>query len=430
MARSKPLSILRKIFSIDFTSLKVSRDFRLMFTAGSISMLGSMITYVTAPLQIAQLTGSYVAVGIIGLIEIGPLIVFGIWGGAIADSMNRKKVVVITEFGLGIATGILLLNALSDSPKVLVIYTVTFIYAVLDGIQRPSLNALLPQIVSTDLLPSATAVNSMRWNFGSILGPSLGGLIAATAGPAMAYGVDVVSYFIATLLFMKMSARAAESTKETIDVKMMFSGFNYAKSRPDLLGTYAIDIIAMVLAFPNALFPFMALEFDAPWSLGFLYASMSVGALIASATSGWVQKIHLHGRAIVFAATIWGVAMALSGFSPNIYLALVCLMIAGCADMVSGLFRSLIWNSTIPLSMRGRLAGIEMLSYSIGPQLGQIRSNFAAQVFSLRVSLISGGIFCAAGSVAVGRGLKELWNFDDRTNKYAISERKARGENQ
>ena len=399
-----------------------------MFVAGSISMFGSMITYVTAPLQIAQITQSYVAVGIIGIIEIVPLIVFGIWGGAIADSMNRKKIVVITEFGLGIATLILLINSLSSEPKVMVIYTVTFFYAVLDGIQRPSLGALLPQVVPTDVLPSATAVNSMRWNFGSILGPSLGGFIAATAGPAFAYGIDVVTYLIATLLFMRMSAKAAASTKERIDVKMMFSGFNYAKSRPDLLGTYAIDIIAMVLAFPNALFPFMANEFDAPWSLGLLYASMSVGALIASTTSGWIAKVHHHGRAIVYAATVWGIAMALTGLAPNIYFALFGLMIAGCADMISGLFRSLIWNSTIPLSMRGRLGGIEMLSYSIGPQLGQIRSNFAAQVFSLRVSLISGGIFCAAGSVAVGRGLKQLWNFDNRTNEYAVSERIARGE--
>lgn len=419
--------MLRRLFSVDVSSLR-HRDFRLMFIAGSISMLGSMLTYVTAPLQIAQLTDSYLAVGLIGVIEIGPLIVFGIWGGAIADSLNRKKVVVVTEFGLGLATLILFINALSDEPKVWVIYTVTFIYAVLDGIQRPSLNALLPQIVPTDVLASATAVNSMRWNFGSILGPSLGGVIAATAGPAFAYGIDVATYLIATLFFLRLSAKAATSTNERIDVKMMFSGFNYAKSRPDLLGTYTIDIIAMILAFPNALFPFMAKEFDAPWALGLLYASMSVGALIASATSGWIAKVHHHGRAIVYAATIWGVAMALTGIAPNIYFALLGLLIAGSADMVSGLFRSLVWNTTIPLSMRGRLAGIEMLSYSIGPQLGQIRSNFVAQLFSLRVSLISGGILCAAGSVAIGSGLKQLWSYDDRTNEFAVSERIARGE--
>ncbi|MCX6403484.1 MAG: MFS transporter [Actinobacteria bacterium] len=421
--------MFRKIFSIDFTALK-HKDFKLLFVGGSISMLGSMLTYVTAPLQIAQITQSYVAVGIIGLIEIGPLIVFGIWGGAIADSMNRKLVVVITEFGLGLATLILLVNSLSDEPKVVVIYAVTFIYAILDGIQRPSLGALLPQVVPTDLLTSASAVNSLRWNFGSILGPSLGGFIAATAGPAFAYGIDVVTYLIATFLFMQMSAKAAASTKERIDVKMMFSGFNYAKSRPDLLGTYAIDIIAMVLAFPNALFPFMAVEFNAPWALGLLYASMSVGALIASITSGWTSKIHHHGRAIVIAATVWGLAITFTGLAPNIYFVLLGLLVAGCSDMISGLFRMLIWNTTIPLSMRGRLGGIEMLSYSIGPQLGQIRSNFAAQVFSLRVSLISGGFICAAGSVAVGRGLRQLWSFDIRTNEYAVSERIARGEDE
>jgi MFS family permease len=186
----------------------------------------------------------------------------------------------------------------------------------------------------------------------------------------------------------------------------------------------------MVLAFPNALFPFMAVEFNAPWALGLLYASMSVGALIASITSGWTSKIHHHGRAIVIAATVWGLAITFTGLAPNIYFVLLGLLVAGCADMISGLFRMLIWNTTIPLSMRGRLGGIEMLSYSIGPQLGQIRSNFAAQVFSLRVSLISGGFICAAGSVAVGRGLRQLWSFDIRTNEYAVSERIARGEDE
>ncbi len=411
---------------LDISALKQSRDYRYMLAAGVITGLGSMVTAVALPLQVAQLTGSYVAVGIIGVIEIIPLIIFGLWGGAIADSFNRKRTVIACEIGLGLCSLALFLNARADEPHLLLIYIVALLFSVFDGLQRPSLESLLPVLLPTNLLPSAGALNSLRWNFSSITGPALGGIIAAIAGVEYCYGFDVISYVLSALLLVRLSTRATHHEKQAISAKFVFSGLSYAKSRPDLLGTYAVDIIAMVFAFPNALFPFIVEEFNTPWALGFLYSAMSVGSLIATLSSGRAKYVNARGKMIIGAASLWGIAIAAAGIAPNIYLVLLALVFAGGFDMVSGLFRQLIWNTTIPLEMRGRLAGVEMLSYSTGPQLGQVRASVAANIIGLRGSLISGGLLCFVGASGVGVALRDLWNFDDRTNKYAVQERNSR----
>ena len=416
----------KRSYRIDLSALRESRDYRFILSAGAISGFGSMVTAVAMPLQIAQLTGSYVAVGLIGLIEVVPLIIFGLWGGAIADSFNRKRVVIASEIGLGICSLLLLLNARQAQPSLLLIYIVAFFFSVFDGLQRPSLESLLPLLLPTRLLPSAGAINSLKWNLTSIAGPAVGGIIAATVGVVYCYGFDVASYALSALLLARLSTRADTHERKPISASFVFSGLSYARQRPDLLGTYLVDIIAMVFAFPNALFPFIIDEFNAPWALGFLYSSMSVGSLVATLASGRAKHVNRRGRMIIIAASAWGVAITFAGIAPNIYLVLLALAFAGGFDMVSGLFRQLIWNTTIPLEMRGRLAGIELLSYSTGPQLGQIRATAAANVVGLRGSLISGGLMCFAGATAVTIAFRDLWNFDDRTNKFAIQERISR----
>mgnify|MGYP006287535975 FL=1 len=352
---------------IDVSALKESKDYRRIFISGVISVLGSWLTYVTIPLQVKQITNSYAAVGLIGLIELVPMFVFGILGGAIADTRNRKAVVIATEAALMLATGALFVNAVSGANNLYVLYGVAFAFAICDAIQRPSLDSLTPQLLPTRLLPSAGSLSSLRWTGGAIIGPAIGGLIAAAYGVHVCYAIDMVSYAISMFLLIGLSAKATEKTGKPVNISMLFSGFSYAKSRPDLLGTYAVDIIAMLFAFPNALFPFIASEFGAAWALGWLYSAMSIGSFLATSTSGWVTNVHRRGRAVVIAATVWGIAITCAGLAPNIYFVLLALVAAGAADMVSGLFRGLIWNSTVPLDMRGRLAGIEMLSYMTGP---------------------------------------------------------------
>jgi MFS family permease len=248
-------------------------------------------------------------------------------------------------------------------------------------------------------------------------------------GIGWCYAIDVIGLSVATVLFFALKPYPATDRSNPPSLSGIAEGLRYAMRRKDLLGTYVIDIVAMLMAMPIVLFPALATQiFHAPAMLGLLYSAEGVGALIATATSGWTSRVHHHGRAIVIAASAWGGSIALAGLMPSIWLVLVCLMVAGAADMVSGLFRSVIWNQTIPDSMRGRLAGIEMLSYSLGPLGGQARAGLVADRWSVRASITSGGILCVLGVALTASWLKGFWGYDERTDEYAVRERRLRAD--
>ena len=204
-------------------------------------------------------------------------------------------------------------------------------------------------------------------------------------------------------------------------------GVGYALRRRDLLGTYVVDIVAMLTAMPVVLFPALARDvFERPELLGLLYTAETVGALLATATSGWTSRVHHHGRAVVLAASAYGAMVMLAGLAPSMATAVLCFALAGAADMVSGVFRSTVWNQTIPDEMRGRLAGIEMLSYSLGPLGGQARAGLVADAWSVRASIASGGAACVVGVAATALWLRDFWGYDDRTDVHAVREREAR----
>ena len=306
--------------------------------------------------------------------------------------------ILATELGSGACALLLLANTLLAEPRVWVLFVVAGLFAVTDSLQRPSLDALVPQTVAHDQLAGAAALMSLRWSVGFILGTSVAGLVAGYVGVGVAYAVDTVSYVLSFLILLGLRSRGRVSDVDGVPgVAAVAAGVRYAWSRKDLLGTYAVDTLAMVLAFPWAVFPFVAESFDAPWALGLLYAASAVGATIASLTSGWTSRVHRHGRAIVVAAAAYGLMIAGFGLSPTLWSALAFLVLAGAADMVSGVFRSLVWNQSIPDELRGRLAGIELLSYAIGPQLGNARVSFGAQLRGLSSSIAIGGIACTAG---------------------------------
>ncbi len=412
---------------IDISPLRSSRDFRLIFASGMITYLGSMVTYVAIPFQVAQLTGSFIAVGLIGLAELVPLIVFGLYGGALADVVDRRIMVIATEVALGLLIAVLLINSLAATPQVWVLYFVAMLMAAVDGLQRPSLEAMIPRVVAHDQLAAASALTSLRWQVGSILGPAIGGLLLSVGGAAAAYGVDVVTFAMSILLLWRLrSIRVEGAGEERASLRHIGEGLRYAWSRKDLLGTYAIDLVAMVFAFPYAIFPFLAEDLGGAWTLGLLYAAPAVGALVVSLTSGWTAHVHRHGRAIVLAAMAWGAAIALVGAWDVLPLVLLFLAVAGGADMVSGIFRGTMWNQTIPDDVRGRLAGIELLSYSVGPLLGQLRASTAASLTSLRMSFVSGGVLCVIGVGLTAIALPSLWRYDSRTSPHAQAQRDAR----
>jgi MFS family permease len=413
-------------FAIDITPLKKYPDFRNLWASGLISYLGSMVTYVAIPFQIKELTNSYVAVGIVGAIEIIPLILFGLYGGVLADYVDRKKMVWATEAAALVLSGILLLNSLSSEPKVWVIYVMAGLFASVDGLQRPSADAILPRIVGHKDLPAASALMSLRWQMGVIIGPTIGGIVISTISISAGYGFDVFTFFISLLFLARVGSVPANPEAEKPSLRGLLDGIKYAFSRQDLTGTYLIDLAAMFFAMPTALYPFWADQLGAPWALGFLYAAVTVGSVIVTLTSGWIKTYRFHGRAIIWAAIGWGAAIALAGISNSLILVLLFLAIAGGADMISALFRGTIWNQTIPDNLRGRLAGIELLSYSIGPLAGQLRAASMAAATSLTFSVTAGGLICVFMVALLASFLPKLRKYDAETNEFAVEMRKIR----
>jgi MFS family permease len=242
-----------------------------------------------------------------------------------------------------------------------------------------------------------------------------------------AFAVELTGLVIATLLYLRLKPYKTSEHSTPPSLQGIGEGITYAFRRRDLLGTYAVDMVGMFLAMPIVLFPAFATEvLKEPKLLGLLYSAEAIGAMLATLTSGWARRVHHHGRAVVLATMTWGASVGIAGLAPNIWFAIAFFALAGGADMVSGLFRAVIWNQTIPDEMRGRLAGIEMLSYSLGPLGGQSRSGLVADLTSVRTSIVSGGVLCVAGVIATAVWLRDFWRYDARTDEHAVRERELR----
>ena len=416
-----------KALRLDTTPLRTSRDFRLLFLAGTVFYFGAMVSYVAIPYQVYTLTGSNLAVGAIGLVELAPLVVFGLYGGALADHVDRRRLLIWTGVAQAGFTAVLAVNAFRDDPNLWVIFVVSSFLAASSSLQRPSREALMPRTVTHDQLPAANALTSLGIQLGVLVGPAVGGLLVAYVGIGWCFFVDICGLGIASLMFVLMRPYPHRAETTPPSLAGIGEGLTYAFRRKDLLGTYLVDIAAMFLAMPVVLFPAVAEEvFGQPQLLGLLYSAETVGALVATALSGWTSRIHHHGRAIVVAAAAYGGFVALAGLMPSIWLMAICFALSGSADMISGVFRGTIWSQTIPENMRGRLAGIEMLSYSIGPLGGQVRAGITADLWSVRGAITSGGLACVAGVTITAACLRDFWTYDNRTDEYAIAERATR----
>ncbi|TMR24523.1 MFS transporter [Nonomuraea turkmeniaca] len=414
--------------AIDLSPLRDSRDYRLLFGAGVITMFGTFITLVAVPYQMKELTDSYLAVGLVSLAEFVPMVVCGLWGGAIADALDRRKIIILSELGLLVTSAALTVNALLQNPQVWVLYVVGAISTGVACLQRPSMEAVFQQVVKHEHQGAAAALASLRWNFGAIVAPALGGLLVTSAGAAAAYGVDTVTFLLSLALLWRIRSLPAAEDAAPASLKSLVEGIRYAVGRSDLMGTYLVDIAAMVFAMATALFPFLADELHAPQALGLLYSAAAIGALIASLTGGWTARVQRQGLGVIVAAALWGVAVALTGLAPNVWLVFVCIALAGAADMVSGIFRMTMWNQTIPQELRGRLAGIELLSYASGPMLGNARASLMANFGGTRFSLSAGGLLCVAAVLGLAAALPKFRRYDARTDEHALAERARREE--
>ena len=379
-----------------------------------------MITYVAVPFQIKELTNSYVAVALSGLIEIVPLVIFGLYGGVLADAIDRKKLIWITEALSLIFTGLLLINSLLSSPSIILIYVVSGLFAAVSGLRQPAMQAALPRLVDHEDMAAASALMSLRWQAGVIIGPTIGGVLISTFSVAVGYAADIATFVISLILLAMMHNIPPAKEAEKPSLAGLFDGLKYAFARKDLLATYLIDLAAMFFAMPTALIPFWADQLGAPWALGLLYAAGTVGSIALTLTSGWTKNVRFYGRAIMWAAFGWGAAIALAGATQYLTLVLLFLALAGASDMVSALFRSAMWNQTIPDNLRGRLAGIELLSYSLGPLAGQMRAAGMAAAFTLTISVTAGGVICMICVALLAGFFPILRKFDIKTDRFAL----------
>ncbi len=400
---------------IDLKPLIKYRDFRLIYLGQFISFFGGMLTYVALPYQVYQITHSTLAVGNIGLVELIPLLITSLWGGVLADKFDRRKLLLLAECGLILTSALLLFNSLPGQQHLWVIFLVAALASGLDGFHRPALDALGQKLVEPEDMPAFSALMTFRFSVGMIGGPALAGILLAKSGLTVVYFLDFLSFFISLIAIYFLRTRFVPEKTTTSILQSIKEGLSYAKNRQELLGTYVVDFFAMVFGMPMALFPAIAEKFHSVSAIGWLYAGPSIGMLLASVFSGWTDKIQRHGKAISISASVWGLAIIAFGLTHNLYVAVLFLAIAGAGDAVSGLFRMTLWNQTIPQNYRGRLAGIEMISYMSGPLLGNAEAGFVAHMFNVQFSVISGGILCVLCVAFFAWRMPGFWNYKKST---------------
>jgi MFS family permease len=385
-----------------------------MWAGLSASNIGTWMQNFTLAAFGWELTHSAAYVGLLGFAQLGPILLLSTVGGVLADAFDRRRLVRLAEAGSAVVAGVLVVNAVLPDPRIWVLYACAALMAAFMAVRRPPLDALVPRLVERDELKAASALQFVGQNGASIGGPALAGVLIAAAGLGATYAVDVASFAVSLVALSVMRTPPPAADAEPPSLRAIADGVRYARSRPELVGTYLIDMNAMFFGMPMALFPAIARRYGGAEVLGLLFAAPAVGSVAVALTSGWARHVHRHGRAIVYAAGAWGVAIVGFGFADALWLALLCLAVAGGMDAASGIFRTTIWNETIPDRVRGRLAGIEMISWSSGPLLGNVEAGLVATLAGVRASVVSGGLACVAGTVALALTLPRFWRYDAR----------------
>ena len=396
---------------LDVSPLRRHRDYRLVFAGQLVSILGSSLTFVALPVQIYELTGSSAIVGLLGTVQLVPLAATALWGGAFADALDRRRLLLGCEVLLLGGSLALAINASLKHPSVAALFVVAGLMSAVTGFHTPSLQSLTPRLVDSEDLPAVSALGSLQGTTSAIAGPALAGICLATIGLPLTFGLDAATYAVSLLALSAIRAMPPAEHAKPAGLSTIVEGLRYAASRQELIGTYLVDFVALTLAMPMAVFPALAARWGSANGAGYLYSAMSFGALGTTLFSGWTKKVRRHGAAIVLAAGAFCIAMALLGRAASLPVALACLALAGAADMVSGLFRMTIWNETIPSTLRGRMAGIEQISYMSGPLLGNARAGFAAERFGLARSITAGGLLGLVGVVACVPLLPAFWRY-------------------
>jgi MFS family permease len=402
---------------VDPAPLRLDRDFRLLWSGQAVSTAGRMITAVVLPYQVYVLTGDVLAVGALSLVQLLPILIFTLGGGAVADAVDRRRLLLLTQAGLAIVTLGLALLALVPAPPVAGIYALAFLAAGLGSVDQPTRASAIPRLVPPERLQSAISLNQLVFNAGAVVGPALGGILVATFDVSIAYGIDAVTYgaAIAALLLMRPIPPAPGAVRPS--VAAVVEGLRFARRRRPVLGTFVVDLVAMVFGSPRSLFPAMALDVFkvGPIGLGLFSSAIALGAMLGALFTGWTTRVKRPGRAVLIAVAVWGFGIAGFGLLTFSFpLALLCLAIAAAADVVSAVLRSFMVQSLTPDALRGRVSSIHILVVTGGPRIGDAEAAAVAAIAGPVVSVVSGGILTVIGVGVLALAMPEFAKVDMR----------------
>lgn len=390
---------------VDITPLREAPGYRWLFAGMFFAQAGRQLTIVAVPFQVFELTGSTLAVGLLGLAQLFPLLLVSLIGGALADAVDRRRLLVLSQIVLALTATGLLWNSLAEAPAIWPLFVLSAINAGVSAVDSPARHAIVPGLVGRALLPSAMALNQTLGNIASAAIPAVAGLLIATVGLPFNYGIEILVFIAGAALVYRVPDRPTEGGGRKFGLSSIMEGLRYLKGRRVIQSVLLIDFNAMVFGMPTALFPAIGTEVfggDA-FTVGLLYAAPGFGALFGALTSGWVSAVRRQGRAIVIAVIGWGLAITVFGLSRSLALALTMLALAGLADVVSAIFRGTILQMSSPDALRGRLSSMHMAVVAGGPRLGDLEAGVVAALTSVRFSVVSGGLLCVLGTLGIAR---------------------------
>jgi MFS family permease len=403
----------------DLTPLRASRELRLLIIGNVVSGMGTQAALVALPYQVYVETHSAFKTGLLGAAELGPLVVMALVGGALADRSDRRRLLLLDQIALVLIAAALCALAVAGTPPLGALYVLAGLLAGFGAIENVTRSAIVPNLVEPVRLPAALALSFGLYQLTMVVGPALGGLLIAAGGVQIAYGVDAVSCFAMVFALFGMGPQLphGQGDERPTIRRSIADGLRFVRRSQALMGSFAIDLMAMTFGMPRALFPVLAVSvYHAGASgTGLLFAAVSAGATVAALTTGWLERVRRLGRVVIVAVVAWGAAVALAGATHGIWIAAAMLAIAGAADSVSAVCRSIINQSVTPDAMRGRMSSAFSLVVTSGPRLGDIESGTVASLTSARFSMLSGGLACVVGTVLVVAAFPALasWTSED-----------------
>ncbi|HKC27190.1 MAG TPA: MFS transporter [Jatrophihabitans sp.] len=394
-------------------------EFRRLVLGQGTAFVGSMLTQVAVPVQVYAISGSSLYVGLVGLAGLLPIVAFGLYGGAIADVIDRRTLYFWASVGTWAVTLGLLAQTLMNVNNVGLILVLVAVQSAFFAMASSARGAIIPRIVDVELVAAANTLNYTVATAGQVVGPLFAGfLVTRPHGFAYSYALDGLLFTAALYSALRLPRIEPDGTAPHLGLRSVADGLGFIARSPVLLMSFAVDIVAMVLAMPRALFPAVAAN-RFHGGVGWLYAALAIGSVIAGVSSGWIGRVRRQGVALVVAIVAWGGAVALAGLAAQLWLAVVLLAFAGAADLVSAVYRQTILQTYAPDEMRGRMQGVFIAVVAGGPRLGDLRAGGTAAATSTTFSWVGGGIACMVVVAIAGTLVRPFWRYDARAETPA-----------